>query len=222
MHSNLTKFAVLTVRKKEQAMTRNEQEQQLENLQPDSVSMSMATGNTIKGERPSVYLGIDPGLNRTGYAVICRTASRPILIEGGVIKSTRSADLAERIHEIGQGIREIIADHQPDSMAIEQVFSSRSYPQTAVLMAHARGAVLFAAAESALSIMHYTPRQIKKLLTGSGAASKEQVQLAIQRELRLSKILEPNDVADACAVAVCHYHSARVDLQADQHVCRVL
>jgi crossover junction endodeoxyribonuclease RuvC len=74
-------------------------------------------------------------------------------------------------------------------------------------MAHARGAILFAAAEAQLSVMHYTPRQIKKLLTGSGTASKEQVQFAVQRELRLEKLLEPNDVADATGVALCHYYS---------------
>lgn len=203
-------------------MIRQRRNQPNEHLPADSIPMPMATGNTISGEHSAVYLGIDPGLNRTGYALVRRTSTRPLLIEGGVIKSSRSASLAERVHEIGQGIREVILEHHPDSMAIEQIFSSRSFPQTAVLMAHARGAALFAAADSALTIMQYAPRQIKKLLTGSGTASKEQVQFAIQRELRLPKILEPNDVADACAVALCHYYSARVDLQSGQKVCHVL
>ena len=92
-------------------------------------------------------------------------------------------------------------------MAIEQIFSTPKHPKTAILMAHARGAILFAAAEASIPIIHYSPRQIKKLLTGSGAASKEQMQLAVQRELRLKSILEPNDVADATGVALCHYYS---------------
>ena len=190
--------------------------------QPRSTAMPMQTGNTIDGEHSSLYLGIDPGLNRTGYALIRRTRNRPQLIEGGVIKSTREATLAERVHEIGRGLQEVIAEHQPESLAIEQVFSTPKHPKTAVLMAHARGAILFAAADANLSVIHYTPRQIKKLLTGAGTASKEQVQQAVQRELKLKRILEPNDVADASAVAICHFYSARVDLSAESNLCPVL
>ncbi len=62
-----------------------------------------------------------------------------------------------------------------------------------------------------MTVVHYTPRQVKRLLTGSGKATKEQVQLAIQRELGLASVLEPNDVADAFAVALCHYHSTKLD-----------
>lgn len=171
--------------------------------------MGMATGNAF-AIQAETYLGIDPGLNRTGYALLKRTPSRPVLIEGGVIHSSPAESLAERVREIGQGIREVLEESQPDAVAIEKVFSMPRNPKTAVLMAHARGAILFAVAECRKPLVHYTPRQIKKLLTGSGTASKEQVQLAIQRELRMKQILEPNDVADACAIALCHYHSVRV------------
>jgi crossover junction endodeoxyribonuclease RuvC len=156
------------------------------------------------------YLGIDPGLNRTGYAVFERGSSGPVLREGGVIRSTQKLTLSERVHEIGQGVRELIEQYEPAVMAIEQVFSTGQYPKTALLMAHARGAILFAAAERHLRVVHYSPRQIKKLLTGSGKASKDQVQRAIQNELHLKDVLEPNDVADAAAVALCHYYSSRV------------
>lgn len=154
-------------------------------------------------------LGVDPGLNRTGYAILERSASRPVLREGGVIRSTPSLSLVERIHEIGQGIREVIDEFSPEVLAIEQVFSTTKFPKTAILMAHARGALLFAAADAGLPVVHYTPTQVKRLLTGSGHASKEQIQQAIRHELQLDKILEPNDVADAFAIALCHYHSAR-------------
>jgi len=163
---------------------------------------------------PTRYLGIDPGLNRTGYAVFERRARGPALCEGGVIRSTQKLTLAERVLEIGQGIRELLEQFQPSVMAIEQVFSTGQYPKTALLMAHARGAILYAAAERNVRVVHYTPRQIKRLLTGSGKASKDQVQRAIQNELGLGRLLEPNDVADAAAVALCHYYVSRVAIAA--------
>lgn len=157
----------------------------------------------------TLTLGIDPGLNRTGYAVLERGQRGPILREGGVVRSTQGLSLTERILEIGRGVREVIEQYQPTSLAIEQVFSHAQFPKTAVLMAHARGAILFAAAEAGLEVIHYTPTQIKRLLTGSGRADKEQIQLAIQREFALKEILEPHDVADAAAVALCHYYTQR-------------
>lgn len=163
---------------------------------------------------PIRYLGVDPGLNRTGYAVMERGPHRPLLREGGVIRSTQKLSLAERVLEIGSGIREVCAQYQPQVMAIEQVFSTAQFPKTALLMAHARGAILYAAADFGLQIVHYTPTQIKRLLTGSGKAQKDQVQRAVQSELGLDRILEPNDVADACAVALCHYYTARVSAMA--------
>jgi crossover junction endodeoxyribonuclease RuvC len=159
---------------------------------------------------PDRYLGIDPGLNRTGYAVIERSPEGPILREGGVIRSTQKLSLAERVLEIGEGIREVVEQYRPAVMAIEQVFSTVQYPKTALLMAHARGAILYAAAERKVRVVHYTARQIKRLLTGSGKAGKQQIQRAIQHELHLRAVLEPNDVADAAAVALCHYYSSRV------------
>ena len=159
------------------------------------------------------YLGIDPGLNRTGYALLERGQRGPILREGGVVKSTQKCTLAERVHEIGQGLREVFDQYQPEVMAIEQVFSTVQYPKTALLMAHARGVILYVAAERQIPVVHYTPTQIKRLLTGSGKATKDQVQRAIKQELNLDRILEPNDVADAFAVALCHYYSAKHKLQ---------
>lgn len=153
------------------------------------------------------YLGIDPGLNRTGYAVLERGANGPVLREGGIIRSSQKLSLAERVHEIGAGLREVFEQYQPQVMAIEQVFSTVKFPKTALLMAHARGAILYTAADQNVPVVHYTPTQIKRLLTGSGKASKDQMQRAIKNELGLDRLLEPNDVADASAVALCHYYS---------------
>lgn len=160
-------------------------------------------------QRGQCVLGVDPGLNRTGYAILERSTCDPILREGGVIQSTKDLSLAERVLELGQSLREVIAEYKPQVLAIEQVFSTPQFPKTAILMAHARGALLFAAAEAGIPVIHYSATQIKRLLTGSGKASKDQIQHAIRNELRLDKILEPNDVADAFAVALCHYHTCR-------------
>lgn len=172
--------------------------------------MGFPSGNAFAFGPPDLCLGIDPGLQRTGYALIQRTVAGPSLLEGGVLRSDSGKTLAERVHEIGRGVQELIEEFRPEAMAVEQVFSHVQNPKTALLLAHARGAILFAAAEAKISIVHYSPRQVKKLLTGSGRASKEQIQHAVRNELRLDNLLEPNDVADACAIALCHYHSLKV------------
>lgn len=159
---------------------------------------------------PTRYLGIDPGLNRTGYALLERSSRGPVLREGGLIRSTRGRSLAERVHEIASGLREVLEEFQPDELAIEQVFSLVRNPKSALLMAHARGAILCMAVEHGIPVVHYTPTQVKRLLTGSGKAGKEQIQRAIKTELGLNRLLEPHDVADAFAVALCHYYSSRV------------
>ncbi|MCA9118092.1 MAG: crossover junction endodeoxyribonuclease RuvC [Planctomycetaceae bacterium] len=156
-----------------------------------------------------LYLGVDPGLRRTGYALLDRTPGGPVLREGGVIRSKAGDSLARRVYEIGSGLKEVLEEFRPWAMAIEQVFSLGRNPKSALLMAHARGAILMAAAELDVPVLHYTPTQVKKLLTGSGKANKLQMQQAVQSELKLPQILEPNDVADASAVAVCLYYSVR-------------
>jgi crossover junction endodeoxyribonuclease RuvC len=158
------------------------------------------------------WLGLDPGLNRTGYAILEHSTRGPRLLEAGVLRSTVGQSLAARVAELGRGLNEVLDEFAPDAVAIEQVFSHREFPKTAVLMAHARGAFLYAVAVRGIAIVHYTPRQIKKLLTGSGKASKDQVQLAIQREFSLDRPPEPPDVADACAIALCHYYSSRTSI----------
>lgn len=155
------------------------------------------------------YLGVDPGLNRTGYSLLQRTPRGPVLKEAGVIRSTPKQSLAHRVGEIGTGLREVLREYRPSAMAIEQVFSFGRNPKTALLMAHARGAILLVAAECDVPVLHYTPTQVKRILTGSGRASKEQVQFAVKNEFGLPEILEPNDVADASAVALCLYHSVK-------------
>ena len=151
-------------------------------------------------------LGVDPGLVNTGYAVIEQTGGRLQAVEGGVI-TTKSADpLAERLHTIFGDIREVISRLRPDAMAIEDLHSRAAFVKTAILMGHARGVICLAAAEAGVAVVPYSATQIKKVLTGNGRAPKSQMQLAIQRELALAAIPDPPDVADALAVALCHYY----------------
>ena len=168
--------------------------------------MSLIPPHFESATKPIRVLGVDPGLNRTGYAILERSVRKPVLREGGVIRSTPELSLAERVLELGRGLQEVIEEFQPQVLAIEQVFSTSKFPKTAILMAHARGALIFAAADAGVPVVHYTPTQVKRLLVGSGHASKEQIQHAIMQELNLKTILEPNDVADAFAVALCHYY----------------
>ncbi|MCH2210438.1 MAG: crossover junction endodeoxyribonuclease RuvC [Fuerstiella sp.] len=157
----------------------------------------------------SRYLGIDPGLNRTGYALLERHADGPTLLEGGIIRTSPKDSLQHRVHEIAAGIREIADEFSPEVVAMEQIFSHGQNLKTALQLAHVRGAILVTLADVAISVVHYSPTQVKRLLTGSGRAPKEQIQHAVRAELKLSEIPEPNDVADASAVALCLYHSVR-------------
>ena len=151
-------------------------------------------------------LGIDPGLNLTGYAIIERTDQGPLLCEAGVVRGRSRNSLTARVLEIHLGVAEVISSFQPTAMALEELYSHYGRPKTAILMGHARGVICLAAAQAQIKVTHYGPTQIKKLLTGNGRASKRQIQETIQRELHLPKLPEPADVADALAMALCHYY----------------
>ena len=151
-------------------------------------------------------LGVDPGLNITGYGVLEVTRGRIQVCEAGVVRGRTKQSLAKRLAEIHAGVTDVIATLKPDAMAIEQLYSHYKHPRTAILMGHARGVICLAAAEVGVAVVSYSATQIKKVLTGNGRAPKSQVQLAIHRELALTKIPDPPDVADALAVALCHYY----------------
>lgn len=172
----------------------------------DSDSIPSATPVPIRRQR---YLGIDPGLRRTGYAIIERTAKGPVLREGGVIQSSPDWPLHQRLQEISKGLREVIAETRPEAAAVEQVFSHTRNVRSSLMLAHVRGIILLAVAEATIPLLQYSPAQVKRLLTGSGKAPKEQMQHAVKAELKLTALPDPHDVADASAVALCLYHSLR-------------
>jgi crossover junction endodeoxyribonuclease RuvC len=165
----------------------------------------MSNGSNHRPAGASCILGIDPGLETTGYGVLQPAAGGPRLIEAGVVRGGPSkVPLAERLAEIHRGVAEVVAAMRPAAMALEQLYSHYDHPRTSILMGHARGVICLAATEHGIPVTSYSATQIKKILTGNGRAPKSQVQQAIQRELRLSELPEPPDVADALAVALCH------------------
>lgn len=154
-------------------------------------------------------LGIDPGLNISGYAVIERRVGRLALVEAGVIRGRSRGDLAARLEEIHDGVAEVIASLKPAALALEELYSHYERPQTAILMGHARGVICLAATKAGIPMFSYAATQVKRLLTGNGRAPKTQVQQAICHEFSLTAPPDPPDVADAMAIALCHYYLER-------------
>jgi crossover junction endodeoxyribonuclease RuvC len=164
------------------------------------------TGNSMT---PLRILGVDPGLNTTGYGVIETTLRGPKLIEAGVVRGKTRGSLDARLKEIHQGIAEVIASLRPGVMAVEQLYSHYERPRTAILMGHARGVIVLAASLAGIETKHYAATQVKRMLTGAGRAPKSQMQNAICREFGLLKPPEPPDVADALAIALCHFYMSK-------------
>ncbi len=149
-------------------------------------------------------LGIDPGLNITGYGILNLNGSKLSVVEAGVIRTNARDDMASRLCVIGSELGEIIGQFSPEVMAIEELYSHYGHPKTAIIMGHARGVIFLKAGESGIPVFPYAATRIKKSLTGNGRASKQQMQLMIKSTLGLNEIPEPADAADALAVALCH------------------
>jgi crossover junction endodeoxyribonuclease RuvC len=149
-------------------------------------------------------LGIDPGLNITGYSILDVRDRKIKLVEAGVIRTNDKHELGERLNEIGREIGKVIAQFAPEALAVEELYSHYEHPKTAIIMGHARGVIFLKAAEAGVSIFPYASTRIKKSLTGNGRATKAQVQRMIRSTLNLLEVPEPPDVADALAIALCH------------------
>jgi crossover junction endodeoxyribonuclease RuvC len=154
-------------------------------------------------------LGVDPGLRVTGYAVLESRAGSPHVCEAGIVRTAEgksTTDVALRVRCLYDGIVEVVEQFRPDVMVVEQLFAHYDHPRTAILMGHARGVILLAAAQNEIPVISYVASRVKKTITGHGRASKEQMQYAIERELKLPRLPEPHDVADALAIALCHHY----------------
>ena len=151
-------------------------------------------------------LGLDPGSRRTGFGVVERSGNRYLCLAHGTAAPPARLDLARRLCAIAARAGEIMDQHHPDVVAIEEAYYHESVRSTLVL-GHVRGALLVAAAQRGIEVAEYTPREIKLSVTGSGAASKEQVAFMVRRLVPVRGPLGP-DASDALAVALCHHHRA--------------
>lgn len=154
-------------------------------------------------------LGIDPGLRVTGYAVIKLNGDGPEVCEAGVLRTHNSDPLEKRLKTIYDGLDAIISEFTPDVVSVEKLYSHYNHPQTAVIMGHARGTIFLCAANHQIPVESYASTRIKKSLTGSGRASKLQMQRSVRSVLHLKAIPEPADVADAIATALCHIEATK-------------
>jgi crossover junction endodeoxyribonuclease RuvC len=148
-------------------------------------------------------LGIDPGLQICGYAVIEADRNRTKLLEAGVCRTSAKTSMEKRLVQIADDINSLLEKFSPACMAVEDLYSHYAHPKTAILMGHARGVILASACKRGTDVKSYAATRIKKSLTGNGHASKLQVQRSITSLLGLAKMPEPPDVADAIAVALC-------------------
>lgn len=148
-------------------------------------------------------LGIDPGLQVCGYACVDVDGAGEHLVEAGVFRTDEGQPIEERLNRIAVDIETILQNFKPEVVAVEQLYSHYEHPRTAILMGHARGVILQKCAESGIEVKSFSATRIKKSVTGSGRAKKEQIQRTVQTLLRLPNLPQPPDVADAIAVALC-------------------
>lgn len=154
-----------------------------------------------------IILGIDPGLNKTGYGVIETQESNMRVIEAGHIRLPGRKSMVLRLENLHKNLSAIIARFKPQTVVLETIFTHQRYVSTAALMAHARGVVCLAVQEHCLPLFEYPPARVKKALTGKGAATKDQVARMVSRWLAMEN--EPSwssDSTDALALAIAHAH----------------
>ena len=146
-------------------------------------------------------MGLDPGTAVTGYGVV--QSDGPSLVECGVIRTNPRDALPQRLHDIYEGVRDLIDRHAPSALAVEDIFYAR-YVRTTIVLGHARGVILLAGAQAGIPVHEYPPREIKKAVTGAGGATKEQVQYMMMRMLRLKTAPKPTDASDGVAAALTY------------------
>lgn len=146
-------------------------------------------------------LGVDPGLVDTGYGVLEPVSSGVTVLASGVVGSRRDTPLEARVTAVYDGVVEVLERHSPVMLVLEDLYSEYSFPRTAILMAHVRGVICLAARQRNVSVLTLAPAAVKRAIAASGAASKEQVQRAVQQLLHLDRLPRPSHVADALALA---------------------
>ncbi|NOQ22211.1 MAG: crossover junction endodeoxyribonuclease RuvC [Candidatus Aegiribacteria sp.] len=159
----------------------------------------------------AIYLGIDPGLGITGYGVLSFSAGSTELLDAGTIRSNANDPLPARLNELYCGILEVLDKYRPVAMGLEEIYAHYKHPATSIKMAHARGVLCLAAARKQVRLVSLPATRIKKLVTGNGRASKEQVSGMVRHLLGLTFEIKPDDITDALAVAIAAYESEKYD-----------
>ncbi|HTX58985.1 MAG TPA: crossover junction endodeoxyribonuclease RuvC [Verrucomicrobiae bacterium] len=154
-------------------------------------------------------LGIDPALRTTGYGVVEQSRTAVRLIEAGIVAPRSDAPLEERLRELHAGIGAVIEQTRPQLVVIEELYTTYKNPSTAVLMGHARGVLCLASAQAGIAVATLAHARVKRALTGSGGARKEQVAAMVARLLGLHAAPRPYDVSDALALALAYLNAAR-------------
>ncbi len=158
-------------------------------------------------------LGIDPGLETTGYGIIDADKRDYRFIEAGAVRTKRRESMENRLKVIYEGLNKILEDFNPDVVVIEDLYSHYGHPKTAIIMGHARGVVYLIAGLKDIPVTSYSATRVKSSIVGYGRASKEQVKMMVKGVLNLPVVPEPDDVSDALAVALCHANVSRVTLK---------
>jgi crossover junction endodeoxyribonuclease RuvC len=149
-------------------------------------------------------LGIDPGTATTGYGVVEGERGRSgRLVECGVLRTDRGSAFGERLVLLHAGVRDLLEQHHPDIVAVESIFYGKNV-RTSLVMSHARGVILLAAAQAGVPVAEFAPAAVKKAVVGQGRATKTQVGLMVQQLLRLRQPPRPADAADGVAIALAY------------------
>ena len=155
---------------------------------------------------PKIILGIDPGIADTGYGIIREESGKLSCLTYGTIKTLSTQNLSERLAVLNVELDKIIKKYQPQAAAIEQLFFNKNV-RTALIVGQARGVALLTLVNNNLPITEFTPSQVKQAVSSYGKASKAQVQKMVKMILKLEKLPQPDDAADALAVAICALNS---------------
>lgn len=169
-------------------------------------------------------VGIDPGLQRTGYAVLHAVADHPsrtpALHEAGVFRFKPARTVAERLVELEQDLTALLARAEASVVCVEKLYAHYNHPTTAIVMGHARGVILLVAQRMGLRLIELPSTEVKRAVTGNGHASKEQVQSTVQALLALPAPPSPTDVSDAIAIALTGVQRA-ASVPVSSGACRV-
>ena len=153
---------------------------------------------------PLIVLGVDPGLGITGYGAVRLDGRMPRVVEAGVMRSKAANQLPERLLTLHREFDALVREIQPSAVAVEDIYSRVKFPRTSIVMGHARGVLLLAAAAAGVDVFTYTATRVKQSVTGNGRAAKDQVARSVVNALSLSQVPQPADVTDALAIALCH------------------